>query len=341
MQQEETKEIIRNSKVRDSSAKRVFGNAMLCAQFIRDYVKLPYMADVREEDIEDVSWQFVPLFEEERNADRVKKIRIQGEKTFFIISLIEHKTDVDFDVCMQIFRYMICIWEDYAKEEEKKQKGITHRKDFKYPPILPIVYYEGKRKWTAPLNFKNRIEHGEVYEKYIPDFQYYLVPIQKYSTEELLEKDDEMSLIMLINKIQDQRDMAELKKIAPQKLEEILRDTPETVLNVIAENLLTFLLKANVPEEEAQKYAGKVKEKRMAEMWEHAKINLNVELERKKTLEQQRRAEKQEKRAEEQQRRAEKQQKRAEKAEEALANVMDCLRDKLGMDEESLKQLLK
>lgn len=80
---------------------------------------------------------------------------------FFMVSLIEHKTDVEYNVCMQIFRYIAYIWEAYEKEMEQQHPGISKLKDFKYPPVLPIVYYEGSRHWTAPLDFKSRIHHGE------------------------------------------------------------------------------------------------------------------------------------------------------------------------------------
>lgn len=33
-----------------------------------------------------------------------------------LVSLIEHKTHVDYNVCMQIFRYMVYIWDSYEKE---------------------------------------------------------------------------------------------------------------------------------------------------------------------------------------------------------------------------------
>ena len=69
------------------------------------------MKDVHPEDIEDVSEQYVPLFAEERNADRVKRVNIKGENPFFLLSLIEHKTKIDYNVCMQIFRYMVYIWD--------------------------------------------------------------------------------------------------------------------------------------------------------------------------------------------------------------------------------------
>lgn len=71
-------ETILNSQVRDSGGKIIFGDNTLCSQFLRDYIPLPYLKDVQPEDIEDVSDRFVPLFAEERNADRVKKVNIRG-----------------------------------------------------------------------------------------------------------------------------------------------------------------------------------------------------------------------------------------------------------------------
>ena len=38
-------------------------------------MNLPYLKDVRPEDIEDVSEQYVTMFAEERNSDRVKRVR--------------------------------------------------------------------------------------------------------------------------------------------------------------------------------------------------------------------------------------------------------------------------
>ena len=94
------RDILTNSKVKDSGGKIIFDEPVLCAQFVRDYVDLPYMKEVKPEDIEDVSEQFVPLFAEERNADRVKRVNIRGENPFFLVSLIEHKTDIEYNVCM-------------------------------------------------------------------------------------------------------------------------------------------------------------------------------------------------------------------------------------------------
>ncbi|MBQ6696246.1 MAG: Rpn family recombination-promoting nuclease/putative transposase [Lachnospiraceae bacterium] len=335
--QEKTIEIITNSQLKDSSGKMIFDEPILCAQFVRNYVDLPYMKEVQPEDIEDVSPQFVPLVAEERNADRVKKINVRGKKPFFLISLIEHKTKPEYNIVMQIFRYMVYIWEAYEKEEEKKHKGISKTKDFRYPPILPIVYYEGSQRWTAPLHFSDRIEYGEVFEKYIPNFQYYLVPIRRYTNSELLEKADEISLVMLFNKLQNMEDVSELRKISPQKLEGILSDSPSQVVKVIADVLFAFLLKVNVPLEEAEELVGKVKEKKMAELFENIE-KMDIQAERRNTAEQRERAEKAEERAEKAEERAEKAESIVEKGIQLL--VETCQEFSISR-EQTLKRLIE
>ncbi|MCM1040249.1 MAG: Rpn family recombination-promoting nuclease/putative transposase [Ruminococcus sp.] len=69
---------------------------------------------------------------------------------------------------------------------EKKHKGISKTKDFRYPPIIPIVYYEGAEKWTAARNFKDRMQSVEEFKKLnLP--KDYLKNLLEQSTDELLD----------------------------------------------------------------------------------------------------------------------------------------------------------
>ena len=107
---------LNNTRVKDSSSKLIFGDPILCAQFLRGYLDIPMLKDVQPEDIEDVTERFVHMFTEERNSDVIKKVHLKkGEMPFCFISLIEHKSEVDYNVVMQIFRYMAFIWEDSVR----------------------------------------------------------------------------------------------------------------------------------------------------------------------------------------------------------------------------------
>lgn len=312
----ETGDIVLNSHVRDSGGKVIFENPILCSQFLRDYVNLPYLKEVRPEDIEDVSAQYVPLFAEERNSDRVKRVHIAGGETpFFLVSLIEHKTAPDYNVCMQVFRYMVYIWEAYEKEAEAVQKGVSKRKGFLYPPVLPIVYYEGSGQWDVPLDFLSRIREGSVFGRYLPDFEYYLVPLRDFSNEALLERKDEISLVMMINKLQTAEDIENFRKLPKHKLEAILRDAPDHLVGVIADVLRAFLLKMNVPVSEMEKLTDKVREKKMDELFANME-KMDIQAERRNTDRANKRADEAEKRAEEAEKRADEERERADEERE-------------------------
>ena len=76
-----------------------------------------------------------------------------------------------------------------------------------------------------------------------------MVRIHDYSNEELLERGNEMSLIMLFNKIQDVVDLAEFLKLPQDKLDEKVKDTPETVLDVIVSVMESLCMKVGAAED--------------------------------------------------------------------------------------------
>ncbi|MBD5457373.1 MAG: hypothetical protein HDR27_02240 [Lachnospiraceae bacterium] len=261
---------IANHKLHDSSSKLIFGSAELCSQFLRNYMDIPILKNIRAEDIEDVTNRYIPMFTEERNSDTVKRVKISEKDTLYFISLIEHKTKVDYNVSMQLLRYMVYIWEDYEKEMEKQHKGISKTKDFKYPPILPIVYYEGTGQWTAVCNFQERILFEEIFEPFTPKFYYKLVQLSGYSIKELIEKKDELSFLMLINRLQSIEEFKELQ-LPEDYLENLSENSTEEVLGIITKVITVMLRHLKLSEEELEEFAGRVKEWKMGELFENFK----------------------------------------------------------------------
>lgn len=257
-----------NSKPHDSSSKLIFGNPKLCSQFLRNYTDIPLLKNVQAEDIEDVSERYVPMFTEERNADTVKRIKITDNDTLYFISLIEHKSQVDYNVSMQLLRYMVYIWEDYEKEMESQHKGISKTKGFHYPPILPIVYYEGRERWDAAQNFQDRILFHEAFIPFTPDFFYKLVSLREYSVEELMGHKDELSLVMLINRLQSMEDFHELK-FPESYFENLSEHSTDELLDIIKKIMTVILRHLQLPEEEIVRFTGQVKEWSMGELFEN------------------------------------------------------------------------
>ena len=106
-----------------------------------------------------------------------------------------------------------------------------------------------------------RLPARSTFGDYVPDFQYYLVPVRDYGNKKLLEKADE-----------------------------VLQETPPHLVDIISNVLYAFLLKENVPVLEAEELVGKVKDKKMAELFEDME-KMDIQAERRKTEEQRQRAE--------------------------------------------------
>lgn len=240
----------------------IFKNAMLCAQFLRDYVDNPVLKDVRPEDIQDVTEKYHAYLGIYFEGDTVKKIRLHDAEfpELFMVSLIEHKSSVDYNIAMQLFNYMVCIWREYAREMEAKQTGITRTKSFRYPPILPVVYYEGSAEWTADMNFRDRIHLKDVFGDYFPDFTYKVVRIHDYTNEELLCREDEMSFLMMINRVQTTEDMSAFWQVEQEKVKRIVDRASPQVLEIFAETIWSLCMKMNVPQEEAENRAERAQE---------------------------------------------------------------------------------
>ena len=259
---------VQNSHTKDNAAKIVFGDPVLCAQFLKGYTDIPLFKEIKPEDIENVSSHFLPLFQESRDSDTVNKIRI-GDFEIYLIALIEHQSENDFDMSFRILRYIVFIWTDYAAQQEKLHKGITKSKAFLYPPILPIVYYEGTSTWSAPLNFKDRVFLSDVFGDYIPSFHYLVVPLNKYSKQDLIEKNDELSLIFLINQLQNSSEFHALQDIPKEYTEHLTENTPDYLLKIIGKVIAVLLHKLNIPDEEVYEVTDQITRRKFSMMFDN------------------------------------------------------------------------
>ena len=140
-------------------------------------------------------------------------------------------------------------------------------------------------------------------EKYIPDFTYQVVSVNQYTNEELSNKRDEMSLVMLINKIQTPEDYAEFRKVSEDLINSIYGNAPEEIKKIYRNILWSLLMKMNVPSEDARELMGEIGGRGMGYLFENME-KMDIQAERRNTQRERERAEAAEKRAEAEKERA-------------------------------------
>ena len=309
---------------RDVNNREIFKNNRLASQFLKNYTGISLFSDIEAEYLEDVTKKYQAFLGVEFESDTIKKVYVHSKdgkrkSEIYVISLVEHKSSVDYDVAMQLLRYMSVIWHDYKVTQEKEQKGCSSRKNFRYPLIIPIVYYEGTRKWTADFHFKDRIEYSEEMEKYIPDFTYEVVSLNKYTNEELSKKHDEMSLVMLINKIQTEEDLSEFRKGSEEMVESVYGNAPDEIKEIYKKILWSLLMKLKVPNEEASNIIGEIGGHGMGYLFENMD-EIDIGALKRNTAREKQRADEEKQRADEEKQRADEEKQLRIEAEKRVAD---------------------
>jgi predicted transposase/invertase (TIGR01784 family) len=146
----------------------------------------------------------------EHFADLVYRCEYQGKKTIRISFLFEHKSYQEQHPHLQLLRYIL-----NALEQDKKEKRALTL-------TIPIVIYHGKKIWKYESLSQYFKGIDETLSQFIPDFEYLLYDISRFSDTEIVNFKNRflaLSLLLLKN--------SRLKKylsIIEESLIELMRD---------------------------------------------------------------------------------------------------------------------
>ena len=246
----------------------------LFVEFLRNFVPVDVLKDISPADIEDVTERLISLISEQKDGDTIKRINLKGDKPLFVIAIVEHESKVNYRASFKMLLYIALILDDYEKEFNRKAKQnpdenikTSTTKDFKYPPVLPVIFYDGTDEWTAETNFLNRTEMSDIFEKYIPKFEYELVSLKDYSFTDLAEFGDVLSLFMIISKLKSAEAFSELGKLPKEYVDTIKNmKIPPHLKELLVKVITVLLTKINVPQDEIDDLVDKIDERGVSEM---------------------------------------------------------------------------
>ena len=239
----------------DNSFKCIFNDHRLFADFLKDFIHIDILENVKPEDIEDMSERFIPLFQESREADTVKCIRLKEQTPLFVIAILEHQSEVNHRSCVKMFQYIHLVLDAWEKDAEKKKPESSLLKDFKYPPVLPMILYDGKGSWTAQRNFFERTHLNTVFEKYIPKFEYELINLNDYDEQEIMRFGGALSFLLLVDKLRRNKERNILSQLPPDYVEKLRLQIPEDMNKLLVDVTLTIMDKSGFGRDEAEEVA--------------------------------------------------------------------------------------
>ncbi|GAB6163985.1 Rpn family recombination-promoting nuclease/putative transposase [Desulfothermus naphthae] len=162
----------------DVFVKEVFSHKEQAEDFLKNYLPQNICKLIDFDSLTIVKDSFVDENLKTHFSDLLYEVQISS-RDGFIYLLFEHKSIPQRFTALQLLRYMVKIWDLYLKQNQSST----------LPVIIPLVIYNGHRKWTIKTNFSDLF--GEIEKEldiYIPDFNYLLYDLSTISDEEIKGK---------------------------------------------------------------------------------------------------------------------------------------------------------
>jgi len=125
----------------DQSYKLLFSESTVVRDLLTGFVEGEWVEQLDLDTLEKVSGSFVTDDLRDREDDVIWRVRL-GDDWLYLYLLIEFQSSVDSFMALRIMTYVGLLHQDLVKQR-KLARGR------RLPPVLPIVLYNGERRWSA------------------------------------------------------------------------------------------------------------------------------------------------------------------------------------------------
>lgn len=189
----------------DTSYRFLLSSKKLFVELLRSFVHKGWVNSIDETNVEEIPHSFVLQDFKRKEADLVYCVQLNGQEVVFYL-LLEMQSKVDFQMPYCLLLYQVEIWRYLLKDEKKAR---IRKKSFRLPPIVPIVLYNGKQRWTAERQFRKLLGHEEMFGSELLDFEYLLIDVARYTEDELFSLSNTIGSVFLLDQTEDQGQLLE------------------------------------------------------------------------------------------------------------------------------------
>ena len=186
----------------DKGYKRIFSIKKHFLHFIKKYIALEWMMDLKEEDLELIDKEFITDQFDTYESDLIYKVYTK-EGVIYLFFLLELQSYNDFTMPFRLLVYMTAIWLDHFKNCDKNKRS---QKGYRLPAIMPIVLHNSERNWTASCRFSQMINNAQLFGKYVVDFEYALVSVNTLTESKIGNSNTLIDNIFLADKKRTRQD---------------------------------------------------------------------------------------------------------------------------------------
>ncbi|HEV7508780.1 MAG TPA: Rpn family recombination-promoting nuclease/putative transposase [Thermoanaerobaculia bacterium] len=228
----------------DNGYKLLFSHAPMVADLIRGFVHEEWVAGLDFSSLEKVPVHFVSDDLRSRESDVVWRVRWGGDRWLYIYLLLEFQSTVDPFMAVRLMTYVGLLYQDLIRT------GMVAPGD-KLPPVLPLVLYNGDRRWNAAQDIAELLADvpGGM-ETYQPRLRYFLLDEGRIAEEEL---EPLRNLAAALFRLEKSRSPADIERVLGALLEWLKEPDQAELKRSFAIWMVRVLLPARLPGVEVPK----------------------------------------------------------------------------------------
>lgn len=170
----------------------------MVAQLLREFVAGPWLDELDLDGMARLNAKFHAATGDRREGDMIWRIpRRDGGDTYLVL-LLEFQSTPDPWMALRMLVYASLLWQQLLTEKSSLPDG-------RLPPILPVVLYNGDRRWAAPLALRDLVglAEGSPLWQWQPAMRYQIVDEGAFPEDDLARRDALLALLFRLESSPD------------------------------------------------------------------------------------------------------------------------------------------
>ena len=177
----------------DAAYKDLFSHPRMVVDLLRGFAAREWSDALDFSTLEKLPAEYVSDDFRQRHGDAVWRLRFRNDTWMYLLVMLEFQSSADPYMAVRILVYTGLLYQDLIRRGELGDAG-------RLPPVLPVVLYNGRPRWTAPVEVGDLISPvGEVLSRFQPSQRYFLLDEGRWGEDDLPRRNLVSALVGLEN----------------------------------------------------------------------------------------------------------------------------------------------
>ena len=177
----------------DAAYKGLFSHRRMVKDLLRGFAAPEWCGALDFSTLEKLPAEYVSDDHRQRHGDVVWRLRYREETWLYLLVMLEFQSTVDPYMAVRTLVYTGLLYQDLIRRGALGDDG-------RLPPVLPVVLYNGRPRWTAPVEVGDLIAPaGEALARFQPSQRCFLLDEGRWGEDDLPRRNLVSALVALEN----------------------------------------------------------------------------------------------------------------------------------------------